>query len=142
MESGKRKKSIITEKAQRLIKMYRNIIFNHIKSTCDRYGLFKLWFNWSKLFKLMVLLTLRYVFVISCWQKVKNIKITCFKIAWYHFYSLVNKNASEWVIWYKTKNKKRVNKNDIELLTFYNLFSTQFRVDATTYKHKKDSLTI
>ena len=39
------------------------------------------------------------------------------------------------MIWYK---KKQVNKNDIKLLlTFYNLFITQFRVDATTYKQKK-----
>ena len=30
-----------------------------------------------------------------------------------------------------------MNKNDIKQLTFYNLFITKCRVDATTYKHEK-----
>ena len=38
----------------------------------------------------------------------------------------------------KKTTKKRVNKNYIKQLTFY-VFITQFRVDATTYKHENDS---
>ena len=39
------------------------------------------------------------------------------------------------------QKKNQVIKNDMKLLTFYNLFVTQFRLDATIYKQEKDSLT-
>ena len=42
----------------------------------------------------------------------------------------------------KKKKKKTSGNNDIKLLKFHYFFNTQFRVDATTHKHEKDSLII